>query len=665
MRKVLYLVFAFALLLGLAASTASAQQPGKIEQVLLDKLERDGKANFFVKMSLQADLNAAFSMKDWSARGKFVFETLQKVASESQKPVIAYAQRHGLDHESFLTTNAVLIRNGTLQVARDLAALPGVELLRLERVFLLPDPRLQAVTGPQPAPQAIFDWGILDTNADQVWSTFGIKGAGIKVANIDTGVQWDHPALVNQYACPGDPTNPACWKDPSNICGGTMCDNYGHGTHTMGTMVGSDDPGLQYTVGMAPESTWIACKGCESYYCSESALNSCADWILAPGGNTDNRPDVVNNSWGGGGGDTWYLAKVNAWRAAGVFPAFSAGNNYSCNSLGSPGDYQESFASASHKSGRAISSFSSKGPSPFGHDPYTKPNISAPGENVCSSVPGNKFECDWSGTSMASPHSAGAVALLWSACPAYKNQIDLTFQALQMFADPPTQSGSCGAPPDGEGNYTFGYGYLNALAVVQSCISGADFGTLEGYVIDENGNPVEGATVLATRTLDSFQIQALTGPDGFYTMQLMSGFYDVTASKAHYGTVTVPDVEILPEQTTTLNFTLLAGSPSLHVDSIAMSFRKSGGKYIAKITIIVKDWDGNLTNGALVTVDLTVPVNRTKSLSGMTDAIGKVGFTGRSTSPGTWEVCVTNIEKAGWVYDPAMNVETCETHVFP
>ena len=171
---------------------------------------------------------------------------------------------------------------------------------------------------------------------------------------------------------------------------------------------------------------------------------------------------MVNNSWGGGGGNTWYQAKVNAWVAAGIFPAFSAGNSYDCNTLGSPGDYQASFSSASHMSNRTISGFSSKGPSAFGHEPYTKPNISAPGSSICSSVPGSSWSCGYSGTSMASPHSAGAVALLWACNPAYVGDIDETFQLLQNNADA-APSGSCGAPPDGQGNYTYGYGYLDVL----------------------------------------------------------------------------------------------------------------------------------------------------------------------------------------------------------
>jgi subtilisin family serine protease len=135
------------------------------------------------------------------------------------------------------------------------------------------------------APQAIVDWGIIDTGADAFWAAYGYQGEGIVVANIDTGVQWNHPALVNQFKCPGDPTDPACWRDPSNVCGaGGACDNNGHGTHTMGTMVADNDPALAYTAGMAPDAQWIACKGCESSSCTDLALNTCADWIVAPVG---------------------------------------------------------------------------------------------------------------------------------------------------------------------------------------------------------------------------------------------------------------------------------------------------------------------------------------------------------------------------------------------
>lgn len=538
--------------------SAIAAQDGssKIEAALVDSFTTAGKADYIVRFVDQADLSAAAGM-DWSARGVYVVDTLKAATDTSQVNAKAILDKSGLNYQTFIAGNELYVWSGTLTDASEIAALPEVDYIRATRTYAI-DPvlvsmpydtvtwvgdllsmNLQTTVGANP--DATVDWGITDSKADQFWAAYGLKGDGIKVANIDTGVQWNHPALVNQFACPGDPSNANCWSDPENWCGGSACDNNGHGTHTMGTMVAKDDPALPYIAGMAPNSTWIACKGCGTSSCSDFALNSCADWILAPGGNANNRPNVVNNSWGGGGGDTWYQAKVQAWTAAGIFPAFSAGNNYTCSSMGSPGDYQESFASASHQSSRVISDFSSKGPSAFGHTPYTKPNISAPGSNICSTVPTNNWSCGYSGTSMASPHTAGAVALLWSCNPGLIGNIDGTFQLLQNNVDV-APAGSCGAPPDGEGNYTYGYGYLDVLQAGLIACGSADFGSLDGFVRDQNGDPVEGASVSAVPAIEENGIQAITDPTGYYTMTIPVGSYNVTASKVNYTTQTVNGV---------------------------------------------------------------------------------------------------------------------------
>jgi hypothetical protein len=556
--------------LGLAKhdSVMAAQDEGnKIEGLLLDRFSIEGSADFIVRFTEQADLSVAYAM-DWKARGEFVYNTLLETANRSQANAIAILNSNGLKYQTLIGGNDLYVWSGTLAAANDLAALPEVSFIRATRTYYI-DPitttkafgnfswagdflAKNAQTTVGSSPNATTDWGITDTKADQAW-LLGARGAGIKVANIDTGVQWNHPALVNSFAC-ANGNDPACWADPSNICGGTACDNNGHGTHTMGTMVAQDDPSLPYIAGMAPDATWIACKGCETNSCSDYALTTCADWILAPGGNEANRPNVVNNSWGGGGGDAWYLSYVNAWRASGIFPAFSAGNaGPGCSTLGSPGDYQESFGSAAHDSGRNIASFSSRGPSAFGHEPYTKPNISAPGVNICSTVPTNGWNCGYSGTSMASPHTAGAVAQLWSCAPQLIGEIDQTFQALQDSTNAPP-AGSCGAPPDGEGNYTFGYGYLDALNLVTLNCGIAEIGTLQGYVLDQYGSPVEGASVIAQPAVAGKGINATTDPTGFYTMDLVVGTYDVTASKINYESQVVYGVEILSGQVTTQDF---------------------------------------------------------------------------------------------------------------
>jgi hypothetical protein len=580
--------------LAAVAERNASQAADKIGAELLAKFQADGQADFIVRFTEQVDLAPAFSM-GWEERGVYVVNALTDAAGRSQATAKSLLEARGLSYRTFIAGNELYVWNGNLEAASELASLPDVDHIRETRVFYI-DPvettnkqlrdirwagDLLSMNAEQTASPDALAWGIQYTNADQFWTAFGIQGDNILVANIDTGVQWNHPALDQAYRCGADPSDPACWEDPSNICGGSACDNNGHGTHTMGTMVGDDDPSLTWQAGMAPNSQWIACKGCESNSCSDFALNTCADWILQPDGDPANRPHIVNNSWGGGGGDPWYMVKVNAWRAAGTFPAFSAGNAGSaCNTLGSPGDYQESFSSAAVDSGGNVASFSSRGPSAYGHDPYTKPNISAPGVSVCSSVPTNAWSCGYSGTSMASPHSAGAVALLWSCNPGLIGQMDLTFQALQNTAAA-TPAGNCGAPPDGEGNYTYGYGYLDVLAAGTIYCGDIFTGWLDGYVTNvDTGDPIEGASVIAVpAVLEDNNIQATTDPFGYYTMTLVVGTYDVTASKNGYTSQTVSGIEIITDTVTSQDFEISFLGAWMPGPSMCFDFTRFDAEY--------------------------------------------------------------------------------------
>lgn len=544
------------LLLDISTMTgALADENQKIEAALLNEFALQGETDFIVRFSDQPDLSAAYQM-DWCDRGEYVVRMLELTVARSQSKAKGLLASAGMKYHTFTAGNELYVWHGDITIANSIASLIEVETIRQTRTYSI-DPlidyesilkelnwagdllayNMHANTGEAVNSLA---WGIAYTKADDFWVQFGLQGDGMIVAGIDTGVQWDHPSLDQSFHCGTDPYDPKCWEDPSNICGGSVCDNNGHGTHIMGTMVADDDPTLLYQAGMAPNAKWIACKGCEDASCSDFALNACADWILAPGGNPANRPHVVNNSWGGSGGDTWYAAKVEAWVAAGIFPAFSAGNSGpACNTLGSPGDYQLSFSTAANDPYGNIGSFSSRGPSAFGHDPYTKPNITAPGVNICSAYPDSGWSCGFSGTSMATPHTAGAVALLWSCSPGLVGDVDATFQALQMTASTPP-AGTCGAPQDGEGNYTFGYGYLDILAAGTVYCGNVEKGYLHGYVTAvDSGEPIQGATVsVNTGLMAAEQIDSLTDPTGYYTMTLPVGTYDVTASKYGYSSQT-------------------------------------------------------------------------------------------------------------------------------
>ncbi len=566
LRRLLSVVLIGGILFGLAqpvvarAGTLDAQvsqAADKIEGVLMSQLSTQGeRADFIVRFAEQADLSAAYGM-DWEARGQFVYNTLNETARRSQAKAKGYLDAMGLEYRTFIAGNELYIQNGNSKAAYDLASLGEVATIRATRTYHIAPPQppnvpfalqwagdllaFDRMAAPG-APDASLAWGISYTGADDFWSFFDVQGQDIVVANIDTGVQWNHPALDQAYKCSANPADPACWHDAVGTCAGP-CDSDGHGTHTMGTMVGDNDPGLAYQVGMAPGAQWIACRACAGETCSDEDVFACADWILAPNGDPANRPHVVNNSWDGPRGDVWYQAKVLAWVAAGIFPAFSAGNGGSgCATLTSPGEYPESFTSGAHDMSGGIAYFSSRGPGTFEDVPYTKPNISAPGVNVCSSIPTNKFICTYSGTSMASPHSAGAVALLWACNPGLVGKIDQTFQLLQDTAGA-TPDGICGAPASGEGNYSYGYGHLDVYtAGLQTC---GGIGHLAGSVTDAvSGSAVAGATVTITPVLEGGSPSAVTDLSGAYNMMALAGGYTVTVVHPGYVTEIVPGVAI-------------------------------------------------------------------------------------------------------------------------
>ncbi|WP_179292835.1 S8 family serine peptidase, partial [Bacillus sp. 7884-1] len=209
-------------------------------------------------------------------------------------------------------------------------------------------------------------------------------GAGIVVASIDTGVQWEHPALMEKYRGynPGDPDQPDHQLNWFDAVGGkeTPYDDLKHGTHTVGTMVGSEPDGSNQ-IGVAPGAKWIAVKAFSDQGGQDVDLLEAGEWILAPKDVEGNphpelAPDVVNNSWGGGPGlNEWYRPMVQNWRAANIFPVFAAGNAGSAGEgwVASPANYPESLAVAATDDQNALAWFSSRGPAPYDE---MKPDVS-------------------------------------------------------------------------------------------------------------------------------------------------------------------------------------------------------------------------------------------------------------------------------------------------
>ncbi|MFD5324469.1 S8 family serine peptidase [Streptomyces sp. NPDC127092] len=513
-----------------ARTTAAEVDPGVTATVAAGR-----EATFFVVLAGQADLSRAHGQRGHARKARATFDALRAEAGRSQRALTRFLDDAKVGYESYWIANAVKVTGGKALVEK-LAARPDVAALRQERHYALDTAAQGPVTAAATATTAdgavTPEWGVKDIKADQVWSQYDDRGEGIVVANIDSGVQYDHPALKANYrGSLGDGTfsHDYNWYDPTGQCtGGVPCDNNGHGTHTMGTIAGAGG------IGVAPGTTWIAAKGCEARSCSDSSLLKSGQWILAPTDRTgqnprpDLAPDIVNNSWGGGN-TTFYQDIIEAWNAAGIFEAFAAGNSgdgTTCSTSEAPGAQAPAYGVGAYDATGRIASFSGFGPSRV--DGSTKPDISAPGVDVRSSWPGGLYR-SLSGTSMATPHVAGAVALLWSAAPSLIGDIDATRAVLDDSARDVDDT-HCGGTADA--NNVWGEGRLDVLGAVDRAPHTA--ATLTGTVTDRaTGTPLPGITVTAGSASGDGRRSVTTDAAGSYRLTLTAGTYTLTA--AGYG----------------------------------------------------------------------------------------------------------------------------------
>lgn len=525
-------------------------------------------ADFWVELADEADLTNAGGITNWDERGRHVYEALTSTAKASQAGLIKELEAVDADYESYWISNRILVEDGTLALADKLAKSGEVQRISETVQLNLVEPVKRAEASDK-GTQAV-EWGLDAVNAPEVWE-MGYTGEGITVSNIDTGVQYDHPALADQYRgtqADGSVVNDYNWQDTSGSAPEPFDDN-GHGTHTMGTMVGDDGAGNQ--IGVAPGADWIATNGCDS--CSDTALLESGQWILAPtktdGTDPDpsKRPNVVNNSWGltaAGSIDDWYTDTTAAWEAAGIFGTWSAGNSGpGCTTTSSPGANTGSYSTGAFDVNGAIAGFSSRG---TGQDGMVKPNISAPGVNVRSSVPGDGYAA-FNGTSMAAPHLAGAVALLWSAAPALIGDIEGT-QALLDETAVDTDDTTCGGTA--ENNNVWGEGKLDVAALIDAAPIGAT-GYVTGTVTDAEGTPIAGADV----TVDGDRDRTVsTDETGAFTARVATGDYTVSASAFGFLPSTPAPAVVTEDGTVDVPITLEA-APS-HAVTGTVTFAGSG-----------------------------------------------------------------------------------------
>jgi uncharacterized repeat protein (TIGR01451 family) len=442
-----------------------------------------GETTFLVLLAEQADLGHVEALPTKRARGRAVYDALRQVAQRSQAPLRSQLDALGVEYRAFYVVNMLAVR-GDARLALTLAARPDVARLEANPRVRQDLPVVQSPAR-SPAQPSALAWGVQNIQAQEVWD-LGYTGQGIVVAGGDTGYDWDHPALRDKYrGWDGDSvSHDYNWHDAvhseGSMCGADSpapCDDRGHGTHTLGIMVGSDEA---QQVGVAPGASWIGCRNMDNGIGSPASYAECFEFFLAPypvGGDpmTDGDPDlaphIINNSWicpASEGCDHESLRDVvENTRAAGiVIVAVASNRGSSCSSVSTPiSIFDASFSVGAIDSNDQITSFSARGPVTVDGSQRLKPDVSAPGLNVYSSLPGGGYGY-LDGTSMAAPHVAGLIALLWSAAPHLVGQVEVTEDIVRQSARPVVDL-TCGGEPDGHPNNVYGWGIADALAAVQ------------------------------------------------------------------------------------------------------------------------------------------------------------------------------------------------------
>lgn len=486
------------LLVCLLTGIIYGQNKEKFQPKLLQQFQETERVRTIIILNRQFDVSKAKEKNGKFEKGAYVFYNLTKVARETQGHIIDFLSRENIVFKPFYLANAVYAELDEKSLL-EIADFPEVKYIIEDHEIDLDE--LHTFSGAAHT-RARIEWGISRIKADSVWTEYDVKGDGIVVGGQDTGYEWGHPALKEQYRGWNSETGTADhkynWFDAvdalvngeENPCGlesSEPCDDHGHGSHTMGVSIGYD--GMNNHIGTAPHAKWIGARNMERGKGYFSWAMTCFEWFCAPykmGENPDNgdpfyAPDIINNSWGiiykeREHRETYSLVKtlIQNLRSSGIAVVAANGNEgdggqcYSTVRI--PAICDEAFSIGNTTQDDTLYKTSSIGPV-FNDGPERiKPDMVAPGTGI-RSANNNSGYGRGTGTSLSSPHVVGAMALLISAVPSLSGEVAEIETILKESATPLCDEQPCGnLSPQDVPNNEYGYGLVNALKAVEMAL---------------------------------------------------------------------------------------------------------------------------------------------------------------------------------------------------
>lgn len=566
------------------------------------------KLNFLIIAAVVLALAAVFNL----------FGRVSTVAAEKPetmvKVLIGFENAPGASEQALVRAFGGEISHTYMLVSAIAAEVPEKAMRGLENHPLVtvvePDGKVYAIGHESELDNT---WGVARIGAGEVHHE-GNVGSGVKVAVIDSGIDYNHTELSGAHV--GGYNFVSNTNDPF--------DDNGHGTHVAGTVAAAmNGVGV---VGTSPGVNLYSLKVLDSsgggYW---SDVIAAVEWTVTEG------IELTNNSYGAGSDPgTLVRSAFDNSAAAGVLHIAAAGNSGNCggrgNSVGYPARYDSVVAVAATNQNDNRPCFSSTGPSV---------ELAAPGVSINSTVPGGGY-ASWSGTSMASPHVAGTAALVMAA------GVSDIAQVRQVLRDT--------ADNLGNSNH-YGYGLVNAVSAVAMAAPTPPpaTGTISGTVTDADSTlAIAGAVVT-----DGVR-STTTDNDGNYTLtDVPEGDYTVTASATGFETVS-QSATVIADETTTVNFALQEATSATGVKVDSIAYATNGGRNNDRhlsVTVSLKDNLGEVVAGASVSITLYRDGNQVASGTGTTGSNGTVSFTLNNAASGFYETVVDDVSADGLVWD--------------